>query len=103
MPNRTFAAAPAIDVLFVPGGGADGVIAAVFDPVFQRFLTDQATKARWVGSVCTGAFLLAAAGLIGGCEVTTYWSQLENLALLGKKLKIPNLPPKPGRAPKVGA
>jgi len=88
MPNRTFAGAPMIDVLFVPGGGADGVIAAMFDPVFQRFLTEQASKARWVGSVCSGAFLLAAAGLIGGCEVTTYWSQLDNLALLGDKLKL---------------
>jgi cyclohexyl-isocyanide hydratase len=88
MPNRTFAPAPTLDVLFVPGGGANGVIAAMFDPVFQRFLTDQAPKTRWVGSVCTGAFLLAAAGLIDGCEVTTYWSQLENLALLSNKLKL---------------
>ena len=88
MPNQTFAAAPPTDVLFVPGGGADGVIAAMFDPVLQRFLTEQASKVRWVGSVCTGAFVLAAAGLIAGCEVTTYWSQLENLALLGEKLKI---------------
>lgn len=88
MPNRTFADAPALDVLFVPGGGADGVIAAMFDPVFQRFLTAHAPKAQWVGSVCTGAFILAAAGLLEGCDVTTYWSQRENLELLREKLKI---------------
>lgn len=38
-------------------------------------------KARYAGSVCTGAFLVAAAGLFDGCEVTTYWSERENLAL----------------------
>src|SRR5262249_16408654 len=45
------------------------------------FIRDMSRQARYAGSVCTGAFLLAAAGLFDGCEVTTYWSQRENLAL----------------------
>jgi cyclohexyl-isocyanide hydratase len=88
LPTHTFKDHPPIDILFVPGGGAEGVIASMFDPVFQRFLRDAAGKASWAGAVCTGAFIIAAAGLLDGCKATTYWSQIPNLKLLGETLKI---------------
>jgi cyclohexyl-isocyanide hydratase len=88
LPTHTFDNHPHIDVIFVPGGGAPGVVAAMFDPPMQGFLRDAAGEASWVGSVCTGAFILAATGLLDGCRATTYWSQIPNLRLLREKLKI---------------
>lgn len=72
-----------IDVLFVPGGG-EAVAKAMLDPVLVGFVREAGQSASWAGSVCTGAFILAAAGLLDGYEATTYWSQRENLALFPK-------------------
>jgi len=70
----------AIEVLFIPGGGP-AVADAMHDATMIPFLRDVGQQAHYAGSVCSGAFLLAAAGLYDGCEVTTYWSQRENLSL----------------------
>lgn len=70
----------AVEVLFVPGGG-DQVSDAMQDDTMIGFIRDVGRQARFAGSVCTGAFLVAAAGLFDGFEATTYWSQRENLAL----------------------
>jgi len=70
---------PPIDVLFVPGGGGDGVAAAMLDHQTQQWITEVAQHAQWSGSVCVGAFILAAAKVLDGCNVTTYWSALEIL------------------------
>jgi len=93
---------PPIDVLFVPGGGAgawdpargesSGVVGAMLDPAWQAFIRKAAGQAQWVGSVCVGAFILAAAGLFDGCEATTYWSQRENLALFPTIAVAPGFP-----------
>jgi cyclohexyl-isocyanide hydratase len=72
-----------IEILFVPGGGGK-VGDAMLDPDFVKFIRDTGQRAKWAGSVCTGAFILAAAGLLDGFEATTYWSQRENLALFPK-------------------
>lgn len=87
MPHATFEDAPAIDILFVPGGGP-AVGAVMNDPTYLDFIRDVAKKARFVGSVCTGAFILAAAGVFDGHEATTYWSQLDNLRLF-PDLRVP--------------
>ena len=97
LPTHTFNNHPKLDVLFVPGGGPDGVIAAMFDPVFRRFLSQAARQASWSGSVCVGAFILAAARLLDGCRATTYWSQIPNLQLLREKMKIEVAPEYPRR------
>lgn len=69
-----------IEILFVPGGGKK-VSDVMQDPMFLDFVREVGGSARYAGSVCTGAFILAAASLLDGCEATTYWSQRENLAL----------------------
>lgn len=80
---------PAIDVLFVPGGRAQQLIDnAMFSSTYQDFIKKTAATAKWTGSVCVGAYILAAAGLLNNCIVTTYWSQLNILALLKNKLNI---------------
>ena len=69
-----------VEILFVPGGG-EKVAVTMLDPAFVGFVRDTGARARWAGSVCTGAFIVAAAGLLDDHEATTYWSQKENLAL----------------------
>jgi len=82
VPGCTFADAGAgpIEILFVPGGGSK-VGEVMLDSGFVGFVRDAGGRARYAGSVCTGAFPVAAAGLFDGHEATTYWSQRENLAL----------------------
>ncbi len=75
-PAYTFNEHPGIDVLFVPGGGGAGVAQAMLDPAMQDFIKTVSRKAQWCGSVCVGAFIIAAAGLLQGCKATTYWSML---------------------------
>lgn len=82
LPSRTFDSLDEepIEVLFVPGGGS-AVAKVMLDPEFVGFVRGAGQRARYAGSVCVGAFVVAAAGLFDGCEATTYWSQRENLAL----------------------
>ncbi len=80
MPTATFRKAGKLDILFVPGGGSD-VATVMQDPEYVDFVRKAGSRARLAGSICTGAFIVAAAGLFEGAEVTTYWSQRENLAL----------------------
>lgn len=89
MPNATFDDHPPLSIVFVPGGGSDGVGAAMLDPTIQAWLKRVAEDAEWVGSVCTGAFILAAAGLLDGCQATTYWSARPVLALFPEVSVVP--------------
>lgn len=83
LPHATLAETESVDVLFVPGGGS-GVQDMMCDQEFLGEIRRLAETATWVGSVCTGAFIVAATGLFDGREATTYWSQLDNLALFPK-------------------
>jgi transcriptional regulator GlxA family with amidase domain len=67
-----------VDTLIIVGGG--GVHAACEDEVLLRWLTARAPSARRVASVCTGAFLLGAAGLLDGKRAVTHWADCEHLA-----------------------
>jgi cyclohexyl-isocyanide hydratase len=80
LPHCTFADAGDLDIVFVPGGG-DAVGTVMQDSTYVDFVREAGSQARMAGSICTGAFIVAAAGLFDDCEVTTYWSQRENLAL----------------------
>ena len=92
LPNATFADTPSADIVFVPGGGGDGVTAAMTEPHIQQWLRTVAPNARWAGSVCTGAFVVAAAGLFDECTVTTYWSARDALALFPQLKVVPGYP-----------
>lgn len=76
-PDYGFADCPAIDVLVVPGGG--NVLPQMLDPVTQAFLKERGAAARYVTSVCTGALILAEAGLLDGFRATTHWGWIETL------------------------
>jgi len=67
---------PPIDLLVIPGGAMDGVLA---DPDVVHWTRHTAAGARMTASICTGAFLLGAAGLIDGRRVTTHWEDLDDL------------------------
>src|SRR5580698_9187906 len=74
-PTVTFADCPQLDVICVPGGaGTDDM---VNDEEMLQFLCKQAADAKYVTSVCTGALILGAAGLLRGYRATTHWSAME--------------------------
>ena len=80
-PTTTFAECPRLDVVCVPGG--DGVNALIGDEETLAFLRARAAEARFVTSVCTGALVLGAAGLLKGKRATTHWAALDLLAAFG--------------------
>lgn len=92
LPGYSFAEHPALSMIFVPGGGGEGVSAAMLDADLQAWLRATAANAQWVGSVCTGAFVLAAAGLLDDCDCTTYWSARDVLALFPTLRVVPGYP-----------
>jgi cyclohexyl-isocyanide hydratase len=81
LPTTTLLDCPQLDVLCVPGG--KGVNALLNDDEMLAFLREQAAQARYVTSVCTGALVLGAAGLLRGKRATTHWSAHEFLAAFG--------------------
>jgi transcriptional regulator GlxA family with amidase domain len=82
LPDHTFADAPALDVLLVPGG--QGTRREVANPRLIDWLRATGTRARWVTSVCTGALLLHEAGFARGKRVTTHWGFVEDLRKRGE-------------------
>lgn len=81
LPTTTLADCPPLDVVCVPGGF--GQIALMTDEAVLAFLRAQAAHARYVTSVCTGALLLGAAGLLDGYRATTHWGYVDLLADYG--------------------
>jgi cyclohexyl-isocyanide hydratase len=82
LPTHTFANCPAVDLICVPGG-VKGVIGAIGDRETIDFVRRQASTAKYVTSVCTGAFVLGVAGLLKGRRATTHWAYTELLPLVG--------------------
>jgi cyclohexyl-isocyanide hydratase len=80
-PNAALADAPRLDVLHVPGGF--GQEALMEDEQVLTWLERQASGARSVFSVCTGALLCGAAGLLRGRRATTHWASFHLLPLFG--------------------
>jgi cyclohexyl-isocyanide hydratase len=79
--DTALADCPQLDLICVPGG--PGVAALMEDPEVLDFLRAQAPGAQWVTSVCTGALVLGAAGLLRGKRATTHWASHDFLAALG--------------------
>jgi cyclohexyl-isocyanide hydratase len=80
-PTVTFDESPQADVLLVPGG--HGAFDLLDDPAALDFVRRQSVHARYVTSVCTGAFVLGAAGLLLGRRATTHWASHPLLSILG--------------------
>ena len=81
LPTTTLADCPALDLICVPGG--PGINALLNDENVLDFIRRQAKCARYVTSVCTGALVLGAAGLLTGRRATTHWMSLDMLAAFG--------------------
>src|SRR6267378_230491 len=82
VPTHTFANCPPLDLICVPGGNL-GVVDAFSDRETIEFVRRQARTAKYVTSVCTGAFILGVAGLLKGRRATTHWAYAELLPLVG--------------------
>jgi cyclohexyl-isocyanide hydratase len=76
-----FADCPQLDLICVPGG--PGVAALMEDAAVLDFLRRQAPALKYLTSVCTGALVLGAAGLLRGKQATTHWASHDFLAALG--------------------
>lgn len=85
LPDCTLESHPPLDVLVVPGGVVDGVRA---DGRVVGWVRAQAARVPLVASVCTGAFVLAQAGLLVGRTVTTHWEDQADLARQFPDLRV---------------
>lgn len=84
LPDHTFADAPELDVVLVPGG--IGTRREVANPELIDWLRKAGARARWVTSVCTGALLLHEAGFARGKRVTTHWGFVNALRERGAEV-----------------
>lgn len=81
VPSCAFEDCPPLDLICVTGGS--GVADALADAETIDFIRRQGQGARFATSVCTGAFLLGAAGLLAGRRATTHWAYTDLLPLVG--------------------
>ena len=86
LPKYAFANAPQMDLLLVPGGF--GTRPLLQDRETLDWIAARARQAKLLTSVCTGALVLAAAGLIAGKRVTTHWAALDLLATMHDPAKV---------------
>jgi transcriptional regulator GlxA family with amidase domain len=84
IPQYSFAAAPSIDLLLIPGG--IGTRALLNEDETLGWIRDTAAKAGRVTSVCTGSLLLAQAGLLRGRRATTHWGAFDLLQQISNSL-----------------
>ena len=82
VPTHTFVNCPPLDLICVPGGSY-GVVQAMGDRETIKFVRQQASAAKYVTSVCTGAFILGVAGILKGRRATTHWAFTDLLPLVG--------------------
>lgn len=85
LPDADFASAGPTDVLVVPGGVVDAAAAC---PATRAWVAQAAQGAQITASVCTGAFILAAAGVLTDEEVTTHWEDIADLRARHPRLRV---------------
>lgn len=81
LPRSSFADCPQADIICIPGG--HGVRDAIADTAIVDFVRQQAKGADYITSVCTGAFILGAAGYLQGKKATCHWAYTQLLPLFG--------------------
>jgi len=91
-PDTTFKKCPQLDLLWVPGADPSSLEKTMLNRPFIKFLQRQSDKARYVTSVCEGAFLLASAGLLNGFQATTHWAFIGCLKLFPEIEVVPGTP-----------
>lgn len=84
--DHTWQDAPAIDTLVYPGGA--GAADHLGDEPVRRWLRTLAEGDTLVTSVCSGALVLADAGLLDGRQATTHWADIDQLASLGHDIDV---------------
>ncbi|HEX3646048.1 MAG TPA: DJ-1/PfpI family protein [Vicinamibacterales bacterium] len=85
-PRHSWADAPPIDILVVPGGF--GTRALLADEATLGWIRQTSAASRQVTSVCTGALLLAKVGLLRGKRATTHWAGLDLLASIDPTIQV---------------
>jgi len=86
VPECALEDAPPLDTLLVPGGAGSRVIDG--DARLMRWLRERASTTRRMVSVCTGAYVLAAAGLLDGRRATTHWRFAQDLQRRHAAVKV---------------
>lgn len=81
LPTATFADVQRADLLCIPGG--IGVAKVIDHAPALDWVRQVGSEAQWVTSVCTGALILGAAGLLKGYKATTHWAWHDLLSLFG--------------------
>ncbi len=77
-PSCSFETAPTFDILIIPGGyGAEEI--EINNEVVIQWIKEMRGKVGIIASVCTGAFLLAQAGILDGKRATTHWMDIDRL------------------------
>jgi len=79
-----------IDTLLVPGG--DGAEQLLCDRAFLEWLGEMSKRVRRIGSICTGAYLLAAAGILDGRRAATHWDWCRRLTEKFPKVQVDPAP-----------
>ena len=94
-PTYTFENCPPTDIFLIPGGGGyrkDGVPFGsrkeMDNPVLINWIKQRAETAELVLSVCTGALILANAGLLENLKATTHWGAIESLRKIAPKTEV---------------
>jgi transcriptional regulator GlxA family with amidase domain len=86
VPHHSWADAPPIDILVVPGGF--GTRALLHDDATLSWIRETAARSSQVTSVCTGALLLAKTGLLHGKRATTHWAGLDLLMSIDSTIQV---------------
>jgi putative intracellular protease/amidase len=84
-PDYDLAHAPEADLILIPGGGVNN---ALKDDQVVNWIRERAPKAKYVMSVCNGAFILAKTGLLDGLKATTTAGRIEQLAAESPKIHV---------------